>query len=48
MRPITAASFGRGIVVFAALSALPFVFSAHWIVNLLVFTAMYALYHWVG
>ncbi len=42
MRPITAASFGRGIVVFAALSALPFVFSAHWIVNLLVFTAMYA------
>jgi branched-chain amino acid transport system permease protein len=42
LRPITAASFGRGIVVFAALSALPFVFSAHWIVNLLVFTAMYA------
>ncbi|HEY6029356.1 MAG TPA: branched-chain amino acid ABC transporter permease [Gaiellaceae bacterium] len=42
MRPITAASFVRGIVVFAALSALPFVFSAHWIVNLLVFTAMYA------
>lgn len=42
MRPIAAASFGRGIVVFAALSALPFVFSAHWVVNLLVFTAMYA------
>jgi branched-chain amino acid transport system permease protein len=42
VRPITAASFGRGAVIFAALSALPFLFSAHWVVNLLVFTAMYA------
>jgi len=42
LKRITAASWGRGVLVFSALSALPFVFSAHWIVNLLVFTAMYA------
>jgi branched-chain amino acid transport system permease protein len=42
VKPIGATSFARGIVVFAALSALPLVFPEAWVVNLLVFTAMYA------
>lgn len=42
MKPITRGAFARGILIFAALSALPFVFAAHWMVNLLVFTVMYA------
>jgi branched-chain amino acid transport system permease protein len=42
VKPLTAGSFARGAAVFAVLVALPFVFSAHWLVNLFVFTVMYA------
>jgi branched-chain amino acid transport system permease protein len=42
LKPLTVASFGRGAVFLALLVALPFVFGAHWVVNLLVFTVMYA------
>jgi branched-chain amino acid transport system permease protein len=42
VKPLTGGSFARGGVVFALLIALPFVFSAHWLVNLFVFTVMYA------
>jgi branched-chain amino acid transport system permease protein len=42
LKPLTAGAFARGGAAIAVLVALPFVFSAHWLVNLFVFTVMYA------
>jgi branched-chain amino acid transport system permease protein len=39
---VTPAGVARAIVVFGALAAFPFAFPAHWVVNLGVFTVMYA------
>jgi branched-chain amino acid transport system permease protein len=42
VRPLTAPAFARGGAFLAVLAALPFVFGEHWVVNLLIFTVMYA------
>ena len=42
MTPISRFGLGRGLVIVGALAAFPFVFSEHWLVNIGVFTLMYA------
>jgi branched-chain amino acid transport system permease protein len=39
---VTRAGLARAAIVFGALSAFPFVFSAAWVVNIAIFTLMYA------
>jgi branched-chain amino acid transport system permease protein len=39
---LSAAGLARAVVIFGALAAFPFLFGAHWIVNLAIFTVMYA------
>ena len=42
MSRLSRAGVTRAVLVFAALTAFPFVFSAEWIVNIAIFTLMYA------
>ena len=42
MSRLTRAGVLRAVVVFGALTAFPFVFPAQWIVNIAIFTLMYA------